>query len=213
MRACCVYRPQPALAERRALVAREQRARPPPISCQVMLQLMSRMPSSSALTQLGPRPVGTLLDPRIDLRLDRERVTRFARERVRLRELRQMQMPVRLPEILDVADDAFVAIVDRARAARVGDAMRERIAIPLRRIAELAVLEIEEASSGRRARDPPRRDGAPARARRTAAGNANRVRELVARRHLASRRTSRRRGASCAPSDTPLPRRTCAAGA
>ena len=43
----------------------------------------------------------------------------------------------------------FVAVVDRTRATCVGDAMRERVAVPLRRIAEFAVLEIEEGVTAR----------------------------------------------------------------
>ena len=74
-----------------------------------------------------------------------ERVSRIAGERVRLRQHRQVQVPVRLPQVLDVSDFAFVAIVDGAGAPRAGGALRQRVAIPLRRIPELAVRQIEEA--------------------------------------------------------------------
>ena len=67
---------------------------------------------------VGPPAFRALLDPRIDLRLDGERISRVARERMRLRQQRQVQVPVRLPQVLDVADFAFVAIVDGAGAPR-----------------------------------------------------------------------------------------------
>ena len=79
------------------------------------------------------------------MRLDAERVSRIAGERMRLRQQWQVQVPVRLPQVLDVADFAFVAIVDGAGAPRASRPTRQRIAIPLRRITELAIGEIEEA--------------------------------------------------------------------
>jgi hypothetical protein len=68
---------------------------------------------------------------------------------VRLRERHEVQVAIRFPEILDVAHHALIAVVDGAGAARRGHALRERIAVPLRRIAELAIREIEERVSAR----------------------------------------------------------------
>ncbi len=76
-------------------------------------------------------------------------VLRVASERVRLRQQWQVQVPVRLPQVLDVSDFAFVAIVDGAGAPRAGLATRQRIAIPLWRTPELAVGQIEEAEFSR----------------------------------------------------------------
>src|SRR5688572_5093976 len=66
-----------------------------------------------------------------------------AAERVRLCERRQVEVPVRLPEVLDVPDLALVAIVDRMSGPPRRESLRERIAVPLRGHAQRAILQVE----------------------------------------------------------------------
>ena len=83
------------------------------------------------------------------MQLDAERILRVASERVRLRQQWKVQVPVRLPQVLDVSDFAFIAIVDGAGPPRAGLPTRQRIAIPLGRTPQLAVGQIEEAEFSR----------------------------------------------------------------
>ena len=81
---------------------------------------------------VGPPALRALLDPGVDLRLDGERVARVACQRMGLREHRQVQVPIRFPEVLDVPDFAFVAVVDGAsrggRRRRAASADRDSTA-------------------------------------------------------------------------------------
>ena len=85
----------------------------------------------------------TLFDPGFDMRTQCCRVTLIARQCIRLRKRRYVQMAARLPEIFDVADETLVAIVECRCVLQRRLALRQRIAIPLRRMAELAVIQIE----------------------------------------------------------------------
>ncbi len=83
-------------------------------------------------------PDRTLLDPRFDVLSHSVRVAQVAAQRVRLRERHQVQVPVGLPQVLDVADAPLVAVVDGACRAQRRQASGERVAVPFRRIAEVA---------------------------------------------------------------------------
>ena len=151
------------------------RERDPPMSCQAMLQLMSRMPSSSALTQFGPRPGGHCSIQESICVANRERIARIAGERAGLRQRHQVQVTVRLPQVLDVAHHALVAIVDGAGAARARprDASADRDSTAVDRRAR-------SRRDRRKCSGPPacgrrRRSAHPATATRTAAESADRV--------------------------------------
>src|SRR5687768_14864025 len=55
----------------------------------------------------------------------------------RLRERQQLRVAARLPQVLDIADDPFVPIVERLAEREWRDAAGFRIAVPLRRKSEL----------------------------------------------------------------------------
>src|SRR5581483_10191373 len=91
-----------------------------------------------------PAPVGARREPAVQLVAQRPEPAELARERVSLRERHQLQVPVRLPQILDVADEARVAVVEQLaeRERRLDAGLR--IAVPARRIAEIGVAQRED---------------------------------------------------------------------
>src|SRR5512138_258613 len=109
-----VDRLEPAVAERStAGVGKERRFVPAE-------QLPSDAPidqSNAELERATPvrtAPRRALLDPRIDVRANCVRVGSLARQCIRLRECGKVQVAIRLPQVFDVADEALIAIIERA---------------------------------------------------------------------------------------------------
>src|SRR5687767_5368778 len=81
--------------------------------------------------------VWTLLEPRIQQRTTGGGVTLVMRQVPRLRERQQLRVAARLPQVLDIADDPLVPVVERLAEREWRDAAGLRIAVPLRRKSEL----------------------------------------------------------------------------
>src|SRR5690606_18308616 len=80
--------------------------------------------------------VRTLLEPGIEQRAATLCVADLPREAPGLGQSHELCVAARLPQILDVADQRVVAVVDRCAEAERRDLASLRIAIPLRREAE-----------------------------------------------------------------------------
>ena len=82
-------------------------------------------------------------EPAIELRGERVEIMPVAGERVGLGQGHELQVPVRLPQVLDVADEVRVAVVEQlAEGERRLDAGL-RVAVPARRHAELELAQRE----------------------------------------------------------------------
>src|SRR5690606_17796701 len=92
--------------------------------------------------------VRALLDPAVEQRLDALEISDVAGEPPRLSQPDDLEMAIQLPEVLRVADDPRVTVVERlAEAERRGGA-GQRIDVPCRRKAELEAAAEELVAAG-----------------------------------------------------------------
>ena len=86
---------------------------------------------------MRPARIRALLEPRVQQRAAGCGVTLVPRQVPGLRERQQLGMTARLPQVLDVADDPFVAIVQRLAEGERRNPAGLRITVPGGRKAEL----------------------------------------------------------------------------
>src|SRR5690606_37560768 len=80
--------------------------------------------------------IRALAHPALEQRADRIEVSAIARQPIRLRERHELEMPIELPQVLDVADEPAVAMIERLAVRERRGNSRQRIGVPLRRKAE-----------------------------------------------------------------------------
>src|SRR5690606_33244268 len=129
-------RAQPFVAEAAALGTLEQWRRGP------SADHVREMPVDQANRDLErAAPVRTseiraLAHPALEQRADRIEVSAIARQPIRLCERHELEMPIELPQVLDVADEPAVAMIERLAVRERRGNSRQRIGVPLRRKAE-----------------------------------------------------------------------------
>src|SRR6266705_5505998 len=139
--AMLVERGEPAFPERLALLGREQRL--------AVQQMPGTGPIDEPYRQLkGVCPLSTagirtLLQPGHQQATCAFGKARLAREMPSLRQGHQFQVPVQLPEVLDVADDALVPIIDVLAECKRRLHTGFGFAIPARREAERVITQRE----------------------------------------------------------------------
>src|SRR5690606_17639330 len=137
-------RSQPSVSECTAFCVAEQRGVRPSD------ELPGDAPIDQPNTELErARPVRTAprrttIDPRIDVHAKRIHVYTLTSEHIRLGERWQMQVAIRFPQILDIAHQAFVPIIERARRQQRRVSSCQRIPIPARWMAQLDLFEVKD---------------------------------------------------------------------
>src|SRR5690606_30254236 len=129
-------RAQPFVTEATPLRAVEQRRLRPPADHvgempvdQADRDLERAAPVRASEVRALPHPALEQLAERID-------VSAIAGQPISLRERDELEMPVELPQVLDVADEAGIAMVERLAVGKRRGRSRQRIGTPLRRKAE-----------------------------------------------------------------------------
>src|SRR6185369_219535 len=115
---CCACR----AVEQRRLRAAEQMPGERPVH-QAQRQLEAAAP-------MRPPPVRTLLEPRIQQQLTTSGELPVPGQMPCLRKGNQLRVPTRLPQILDVADQRFIAIVESPAVHQRRIAAGFRVAVP-----------------------------------------------------------------------------------
>jgi hypothetical protein len=144
-----VDRFQPAVAEARSVLAAKSGASTPPSSCQANAQLVTRSPAFERARPLRPMRNGHASHQLSRCEPYRPRSISVGGEHVGLRERHQVQVAIGLPQVLAVADQRRIAIVELlAEGERRLDAGLG-IAVPARRVAEVRRLHREEVEAAR----------------------------------------------------------------
>ncbi len=108
-----------------------------------------------AAAPVDAKRIGRGLQPRLDQCAGAVEIPRLVSEMPRLRERHELEVAIDLPQVLDVADVARIAVVEALaeRQGRLG--ARLRIGVPLRRKAERDILERKDVKGA--GEDPVRR--------------------------------------------------------